>query len=93
MQKYPKINKLTEENKKKKERAKIELPNEEEYLGSLIGEKRNRDDTSNIQFTATPQFGEKDEQIDIFDLQNKSKWKESNVSSNPFSKYINNTEE
>lgn len=93
LQKYPKINKLTEEKKKKKERAKIELPNEEEYLGSLIGEKRNRDDTSNIQFTATPQFGEKDEQIDIFDLQNKSKWKESNVSSNPFSKYINNTEE
>ena len=57
--------------KKKKTRTKIDLPDEEEYLGSLLGEKRDRDkkEDDRIIYGADPI--PKQDQIDIFDLKNK----------------------
>ena len=91
IEKYPEINKLYESKKKKKTRAKIDLPDEEEYLGSLLGEKRDRGKEDGIKIYG-PDPIPKQDQIDIFDLQNKGKWTETNVSSNPFSKLLGDNE-
>ena len=92
IEKYPEINKLYESKKKKKTRTKIDLPDEEEYLGSLLGEKRDRDkkEDDRIIYGADPI--PKQDQIDIFDLKNKDKWTETNVLSNPFAKLLGDNE-
>lgn len=92
IEKYPEINKLYENKKKKKTRTKIELPDEEEYLGSLLGEKRDRDKKEDGVKVYGAEPIPKQEQIDIFELQNKNKWTETNVSSNPFSKLLGDNE-
>ena len=92
IEKYLEINKLYESKKKKKTRTKIDLPDEEEYLGSLLGEKRDRDkkEDDRIIYGADPI--PKQDQIDIFDLKNKDKWTETNVLSNPFAKLLGDNE-
>lgn len=67
----------------KRKREKISLPNEEEYLKSFEKSPKNLNKNNIIE-------ERENSNIDIF--KDKSYWKESSVSENPFKKYFNNNE-
>ncbi len=94
--KYSKIENVKKKEKKIKQNE-FNLPNEEEYLGDLIQKKRNRnnDNTEKKNYNLSLEkyneiLFENDENLE--ELHNKTKYKEENISGNPFQKYLKNDE-
>ena len=94
--KYSKIENVKKKEKKNKQNE-FNLPNEEEYLSDLIQKKRNRNNNNTEKQNYNMSLEkyneilfENDENLE--ELHNKTKYKEENISGNPFQKYLKNDE-